>query len=152
MYCLRAPEFLLFSSKAQDFSGFNFSLILCPLFFHLHPCVYTYSSFLASQCQVVSHKARASCSRKTNGSKYPFSANAQTPQHYYTYMSSADRNVNRVIKLKPTSVCYPFFFFFFFFFFFGKTKTCINTNTLKKKKKRKTKKYFLFLCHIKTYF
>jgi hypothetical protein len=151
MYCLRAPEFLLFSSKAQDFSGFNFSLILCPLFFHLHPCVYTYSSFLASQCQVVSHKARASCSRKTNGSKYPFSANAQTPQHYYTYMSSADRNVNRVIKLKPTSVCYPFFFFFFFFFF-GKTKTCINTNTLKKKKKRKTKKYFLFLCHIKTYF
>jgi len=127
MYCLRAPEFLLFSSKAQDFSGFNFSLILCPLFFHLHPCVYTYSSFLASQCQVVSHKARASCSRKTNGSKYPFSANAQTPQHYYTYMSSADRNVNRVIKLKPTSVCYPFFFFFFFFFFF-----CNKKNELKK--------------------
>jgi hypothetical protein len=145
MYCLRAPEFLLFSSKAQDFSGFNFSLILCPLFFHLHPCVYTYSSFLASQCQVVSHKARASCSRKTNGSKYPFSANAQTPQHYYTYMSSADRNVNRVIKLKPTSVCYPFFFFL------PKQKHAL-TQILLKKKKRKTKKYFLFLCHIKTYF
>lgn len=116
MYSLRAPEFLLFSSNTQDFSGFNFLLIICPLFFPLHPCVYIYvfTSFLASQCQVVSHKARASCSRKTNGSKYPFSANAQTPQLYYTYMSSAEMSIGL------SSLNQLLFVTFFFFFWQNK--------------------------------
>jgi hypothetical protein len=40
------------SSNTQDFSGFNFLLVICPLFFLLqYPCVYIYrySSFLAGQ-------------------------------------------------------------------------------------------------------